>query len=68
MSDNPIIAEPEAPLPARVYLSYSRKDEAVMPRMEAALHECGYAPDFDQSEYDRANISSGMLARGWSGA
>ncbi|MBU2583558.1 MAG: toll/interleukin-1 receptor domain-containing protein [Alphaproteobacteria bacterium] len=63
MSDTPITApEPDTPPPTRVFLSYSRKDEVFMRRLAAALHERGYAPDFDQSDYDPDNISGGISA------
>jgi hypothetical protein len=62
---------PEAPLPdnaqhaasMRVFLSYSRKDEAFTRRLADALTERGYAPDFDQSARDPANINFGISAQ-----
>ena len=54
----------DAPLPpkTRVFLSYSRKDEAFTPRLAAALEGRGYAPDFDQSARDPANVETGIAA------
>ncbi|MBU1210091.1 MAG: TIR domain-containing protein [Alphaproteobacteria bacterium] len=62
MSDAPTSPEPDTPQPTRVFLSYSRKDEVFMRRLATALHERGYAPDFDQSDYDPDNISGGISA------
>ena len=60
----------EAPLPddaepapkTRVFLSYSRKDDAFTRRLAEALASRGYAPDFDQSARDPANVDTGIAA------
>ena len=46
----------------RIFLSYSRKDEAFTRRLAAALEERGYASDFDQTDRDPANIAFGISA------
>ena len=45
-----------------MFLSYSRKDGAFTRRLADALAARGYAPDYDQSAYDPANIDSGISA------
>ena len=45
----------QPPAKTRVFLSYSRKDDAFTRRLAAALEARGYAPDFDQSARDPAN-------------
>jgi hypothetical protein len=47
---------------ARVLLSYSRNDAPFMRRLAEALANRGYAPDFDQSTRDPANIDTGISA------
>jgi hypothetical protein len=51
-----------SPAKTRVFLSYSRKDGAFTRRLAAALEARGYAPDFDQSARDPANIDTGISA------
>src|SRR5262245_24296596 len=46
----------------RVFLSYSRRDGGFTRRLAETLASRGYAPDFDQSTFDRANITSGISA------
>ena len=46
----------------RVFLSYSRKDEAFTRRLAAALADRGYTPDYDQSARDPANVDTGISA------
>lgn len=36
--------------------------------LAAVLYDRGYAPDFDQSDYDFDNTSGGVLTHGRSGA
>jgi hypothetical protein len=46
----------------RVFLSYSRKDADFTRRLAQALSARGYAPNYDQSARDPANIESGIAA------
>jgi hypothetical protein len=46
-----------------VFLSYSRKDGTFVGRLAEALASRGYAPDYDQSPFDPANIESGISAQ-----
>lgn len=46
----------------RVFISYSRKDEAFTLRLSDALARRGFAPDFDQSTRDPTNIDTGIAA------
>jgi formylglycine-generating enzyme required for sulfatase activity len=46
----------------RVFLSYSRKDKGFTNCLAKSLTERGYEPDFDQSQFDPANIDSGISA------
>jgi formylglycine-generating enzyme required for sulfatase activity len=46
----------------RVFLSYSRKDDAFVRMLAKALAVRGYDPDFDQSSFDPANIVTGISA------
>ena len=46
----------------RVFLSYSRKDDAFTHRLAGALAALGFEPDFDQSSFDPANIATGVSA------
>lgn len=52
------------PVRTRVFLSYSRKDAHFTRRLADALaaRPEGYAPDYDQSSRDPANIDSGISA------
>ena len=51
----------QQPAKTRVFLSYSRKDEAFTRRLAEALAGRGYAPDFDQSARDDpANFDTGI--------
>ena len=50
------------PVETRVFLSYSRKDALFTRRLVEALSLRGYAPDFDQSARDPANIDTGISA------
>ena len=52
----------EQPVKTRVFLSYSRRDAPFTHRLAAALTERGYQPDFDQSSFDPANITTGISA------
>lgn len=46
----------------RVFLSYSRQNEAVMRQIADDLLSRGFAPDFDQATYDPDQISGGISA------
>ena len=46
----------------RVFLSYSRKDNAFTRRLADALVAAGYVADFDQSSHDPDNIATGISA------
>jgi TIR domain len=46
----------------RVFLSYSRKDGEFTQRLAKALEARGYIADYDQSDSDPANITSGISA------
>jgi hypothetical protein len=47
----------------RVFFSYSRNDGVFVRRLAEALAARGYAPDYDQSTFDPANITSGISAQ-----
>ena len=47
---------------AHVFLSYSRKDADFTHRLAEALGARGYAPNYDQSARDPANVESGIAA------
>jgi hypothetical protein len=56
-------AQPESPEnKTRVFLSYSRKDADFTRRLAETLTVRGYAPDYDQSARDPANIDTGISA------
>ncbi len=46
----------------RVFLSYSRQNEAFMRQIADALRARGFEPDFDQATYDPHQISGGISA------
>jgi formylglycine-generating enzyme required for sulfatase activity len=46
----------------RVFLSYSRKDKDFTNKLAASLTANGYVADFDQSQFDPANVDSGISA------
>lgn len=46
----------------RAFISHSRKDAAFTRRLSEALVARGYAPDYDRSERDPANIDTGISA------
>ncbi len=50
------------PVGVRVFLSYSRHDATFVHRLADALAARGYEPDFDQSSFDPANITTGISA------
>lgn len=50
------------PTKLKVFLSYSRKDEAFVIRLAAALAKQGYDVEFDQSQRDPVNVESGISA------
>jgi WD40 repeat protein len=51
----------QSPAKTRVFLSYSRKDDAFTRRLAVALETRGYAPDFDQSRRDDpTNFDTGI--------
>ncbi|MEM9180301.1 MAG: TIR domain-containing protein [Pseudomonadota bacterium] len=53
---------PEPDSPIRVFLSYSRRDTALMLRIAESLRARGFEPDFDQSSHDPDNVSGGISA------
>lgn len=53
---------PSAPEKLRVFLSYSRKDGSFARRLADALASHGYAPNFDQANYDPDNVDLGISA------
>jgi hypothetical protein len=48
---------------ARVFLSYSRKDQLFVERLGAALAERGFTADWDQAAADPDNVSTGISAQ-----
>jgi len=46
----------------RVFISYSRSDQFLMNEIADSLRLRGYSPDFDQANYDKKNIDSGISA------
>jgi hypothetical protein len=48
---------------ARVFLSYSRRDETFVRQLAAALEARGYAVDFDESERDATGLEFGISAQ-----
>ena len=46
----------------RVFLSYSRKDAALVERMAEALMAAGFLADFDRASHDPHNVSAGISA------
>jgi hypothetical protein len=46
----------------RAFISYSRKDISFVQRLASELSSNGYLPDFDQSQLDQHNISTGISA------
>ncbi len=63
------MADPATPPPApaadttRVFLSYSRKDSAIMQRLaDGLLAHPEYEPDYDRAEHDPHNVNSGIAA------
>jgi formylglycine-generating enzyme required for sulfatase activity len=55
-------ADAAHPVKTRVFLSYSRNDGIFVHRLAKALAARGYEPDFDQSSFDPANITTGISA------
>lgn len=46
----------------RAFISYSRKDKLFVQRLSTELSASGFTPDFDQSQIDPQNISTGISA------
>lgn len=46
----------------RVFLSYSRKDAALVQRVAEGLMAAGFLADFDQAAHDPGNVSAGISA------
>lgn len=46
----------------RVFLSYSRKDAALVQRVAEGLSAAGFFADFDQAAHDPGNVSAGIAA------
>ncbi len=46
----------------RVFLSYSRKDAALVQRVADGLMAAGFLADFDQAAHDPSNVSAGISA------
>lgn len=53
---------PDTDVPTRVFLSYARRDTALMVQIADALRERGFEPDFDQSSHDPENVTGGISA------
>ncbi|MEL6826217.1 MAG: TIR domain-containing protein [Pseudomonadota bacterium] len=53
---------PQPDSPIRVFLSYSRRDTALMLQIAESLRARGFEPDFDQSSHDPDNVSGGISA------
>jgi hypothetical protein len=47
---------------ARVFVSYSRKDQPFVERLAASLEERGFSMDWDQAKADPTNVSMGIAA------
>lgn len=64
MAEQDVIDESgtDAPDRLRVFLSYSRQNEAFMRQIADALKARGFEPDFDQATYDPHQISGGISA------
>ncbi len=57
--DSQLVAEDAR---TRVFLSYSRKDAALVQRVADGLMTAGFLADFDQAAHDPGNVSAGISA------
>ncbi len=54
--------QPSEDARTRVFLSYSRKDTALVQRVADGLMAAGFLADFDQAAHDPGNVSAGISA------